>query len=151
MNLSKSFTVLSFLALSSLHLGAAESLVLHYRDGRRGRVELTESPSVRVENDNLVIDYASGTIKAPIAEVEYFDVADAGLSGIGQVEAETPTLTRIGDNIFAVSGAKSVFLFTIDGKLLLQSHGYTTFNLADYAATIFVVKADDKTFKLTNK
>ncbi len=84
-----------------------------------------------------------------LATVVNFKVVE--LSGIDDVAVASPTVRWVSPTEISVTGAAEVRVFTLGGVEVLAAKGDTTINLTDYPESYLIIKADNKTFKITGK
>lgn len=145
------------LAMAGVLLCAATSargetgkfLQINYKDGTSANVELTSQPHVGVTGENLTVRHDNGEMSVALATVVNFKVVE--LSGIDDVAVASPTLRWVSPTEITVTGAAEVRVFTLGGVELTAAKGDTTINLTDYPEPYLIIKADNKTFKITGK
>lgn len=100
----------------------------------------------------MLVEYGMQQLREPLSEIRSFDVAEEPIqTGISSADAQSLNLKWLDRNRINITGATSVILYSIDGRLLARFSGETELNLSDYPVEILIIKADDKTFKITNK
>lgn len=124
-------------------------LQINYKDGTAANIELTSQPHVGVSGKNLTVRHDNGEMSVALATVINFKVVE--MSGIGDVAVATPTVRWVSPTEITVTGAAEVRVFTLGGVELHAAKGDTTINLTDYPEHYLIIKADNKTFKITGK
>lgn len=143
------------LAMAGVLLCAATSargetfLQINYNDGTAANIGLTSKPRVGVAGENLTVRHDNGEMSVALATVLNFKVVE--LSGIDDVSAVSPTVRWVSPTEIAVTGAAEVRVFTLSGVEVHTGRGDTTINLTDYQEPYLIIKADNKTFKITRK
>lgn len=143
------------LAMAGVLLCAATSargetfLQINYNDGTSANVGLTSQPHVGVAGENLTVRHDNGEMSVALATVVNFKVVE--LSGIDDVAVASPTVRWVSPTEISVTGAAEVRVFTLGGVEVLAAKGDTTINLTDYPESYLIIKADNKTFKITRK
>lgn len=143
------------LAMAGVLLCAATSargetfLQINYKDGTAANIGLTSKPRVGVAGENLTVRHDNGEMSVALATVLNFKVVE--LSGIDDVAVASPTVRWVSPTEIAVTGAAEVRVFTLSGVEMLAGRGDTTINLTDYQEPYLIIKADNKTFKITGK
>lgn len=143
------------LAMAGVLLCAATSargetfLQINYKDGTAANIGLTSKPRVGVAGENLTVRHDNGEMSVALATVLNFKVVE--LSGIDDVAVASPTVRWVSPTEIAVTGAAEVRVFTLGGVEVLAAKGDTTINLTDYQEPYLIIKADNKTFKITGK
>ncbi len=143
------------LAMAGVLLCAATSargetfLQINYNDGTAANIGLTSKPRVGVAGENLTVRHDNGEMSVALATVLNFKVVE--LSGIDDASAVSPTVRWVSPTEIAVTGAAEVRVFTLSGVEMLAGRGDTTINLTDYPEPYLIIKADNKTFKITGK
>ena len=145
------------LAMAGVLLCAATSargetgkfLQINYKDGTSANVGLTSQPHVGVAGENLTVRHDNGEMSVALATVVNFKGVE--LSGIDDVAVASPTVRWVSPTEISVTGAAEVRVFTLGGVEVLAAKGDTTINLTDYPESYLIIKADNKTFKITGK
>lgn len=125
------------------------SLLLHHHDGSVTAVMLSERPVVSVDNADLLVTCSDRQIREPLGEIRSFDVGEH--SGVSLTESNQLQLQWLDEFCVRVSGASAVSLYSIDGLHLDDFRGEAEINLSQYRASVYIIVADSKTFKITVK
>lgn len=155
MKLLKSFTIAAIMAClgtATLRAETESCLKLHHYDGSETTIRLSDRPVVRVEDESLLVEYGSQQLREPLSEIRSFNVEEAQVeTGLESVDGQSLLLRWTAPGRVLVSGAADITVYSVDGLLLDRFTGDTELNLPDYSVEILIIKADDKTFKITNK
>ena len=152
MKLLKPIIIAAALAIypqTTVYGQSTPSLLLHHHDGSVTAVMLSEHPVVSIEDVELLVTCRDRQIREPLGEIRSFDVGEH--SGVSLTESDQLQLQWLDKSSVRVSGASSVSLYSIDGLHLDDFKGEAEINLSHYQATVFIVVADNKTFKITVK
>ena len=133
---------------------AQQRLVVWQKSGEKVYFDLAERPRTTFEGSNLVITTTTLTVSYPLEQVLRYTY-ELPPSGIENVNLSKPVHISHRDDALYLENLKPgirIQLFTTDGKLLAteQADGRQTItiSLAQCPAGIYIVKANDVTYKM---
>jgi hypothetical protein len=131
------------------------ALVVQTKSGSATTFFLKDEPQVSFEGTNLKVASAQGNAYFPLADVLRFTYRQVDPTGIDeQVMPETGV--SFDGGVLVISQLKAgatVSVYTHDGKLVRhlapQRYGTYRLNLSELSSGLYVVKADNATYKIT--
>lgn len=149
------FTMLLIAANSTTACGQAQQyLVVWQKSGEKVYFDLTERPRTTFEGSNLVITTTTLTVSYPLEQVLRYTY-ELPPSGINNVNLSKLVRISHRDNVLYLENLKPgtrIQLFTADGKMIAtqQADGTQTItiSLAQRPAGVYIVKANDVTYKM---
>ena len=137
----------------------AQTLVLHHADATTTDVELYTQPRVEFENDRVLITSAVLNMDYAKADVLRFTYVRGTHIGIEDQADEYSAISyQEDDGTLVLSQMKanaSVCVYTLDGKLVkeltTQHAGTFRLNLSTLPQGVYIVKADNLTYKLLKR
>ena len=151
-------TILLLLITALAVVAKADDRVLQVwlSDGRIVNINLNEEPRTTYVDGNLVITTSKTTITYPLENVKRYTYAlvDAGISSpkamnvVMSEDGETLTLDRI-------PSGTAVYLYNVAGQLLkkidTRQKSKVSVTVSDLPIGVYVVKANDVTYKITKR
>lgn len=134
----------------------AQRLVIWQKDGTKVSYNLDEQPKTTFTAEDLVITTATLTISYPLAKIQRYTYEGGALS-VQNIKADGISISHVGDNVIVkgLANGKSVTIYSIDGKQLMakRSDGsdFLTFSLANLSAGVYMIKADEITYKFLKR
>jgi len=140
-----------------VHADQVETLIVKLKNGSEAAFFLKDKPQVKFEGTNLVVTSAIGDAAFPLADVLRFTYAKKDPAGINDIVTD-PTGVTYQDDVLTISQLKAnatVDIFSLDGKLLrqLKAHHAGTYriNLSELPSGLYLVRADNVTYKITKR
>jgi len=134
----------------------AQTLVIIQQDNSKVYYDLDEEPLTTFTPDDLVIKTQSTTISYPLNSIKQF-VYEKGATGVEEVSRDGVCISQKDDQII-VTGlpiGKSVSLYSTDGyqkaKLVSDGSQRTILSLSQLPSGVYIVKADNITYKTTKR
>lgn len=134
----------------------AQRLVIWQKDGTKVSYDLDERPKTTFTSEDLVITTATATISYPLAKIQRYTYEGGGLS-VQEVKVDGIIISHEGDIVIVkgLTNGKSVTVYSIDGKQLKakRSDGSDslTLSLANLPAGVYMIKADEITYKFLKR
>ncbi len=154
------FIFASLLAVMSSTLHAAdevETLIIQLKNGTENEFFLKDKPKVTFEGTNLKVSAETGDISFALADVLRFTYAMRSPTGISE-QVEDPTGVTFEGDILVISQLKAnavASIYALDGKLIRQLKPQRTgtyrINLSKLPTGLYLVKADNVTYKITKR
>ena len=135
----------------------ADDLVLQVwqANGKVMNISLNEEPVTTYSDGQLIIRTTKTTVTFPLEQVVKYTYADA--SGISSPEAVGSKVSADGETI-TFTGLKAntpVYLYTVAGQLvntvIATGQSKTVVSVSKFPVGVYVVKANDMTFKITKR
>lgn len=156
----KSKTILTItillLALFCSESAHAQRLVIWQKDGSKVSYNLDEQPKTTFTTEDLVITTMTTTINYPLAKIQRYTY-EGGTLSVRDVKPDGISISHDG-NLVIVKGlanGKTVAVHRVDGVQLLakRSDGSDrlTLSLEKLPAGVYVIKADEITYKLLKR
>ncbi len=148
--------LLSFLTATTVGMYAdqKEALIVKLKNGSETAFFLKDKPQVTFEGTNLQVTSTAGNTTFALADILRFTYAKKDPTGINETVSE-PTGVNFKDDVLTVSQLKAgatVSIYALDGKLIRQlapkRYGTYRINLSELPAGLYLVKADDITYKI---
>lgn len=140
---------------SAIHVHA-QTLVIVQHDDSKVFYNLDEEPLTTFTPDDLVIKTQSTTISYPLNTIKQF-MYEKGVTGVEEVSRDGVCISQKDDQII-VTGlpiGKSVSLYSTDGyqiaKQVSDGSQRTILSLSQLPAGVYIVKADNVTYKTTKR
>lgn len=156
----KKTMILICLLVLSIGMRAADKqnvLVVLTKNGTKTFFVLKDKPDVIFEGTNLKIVSEKTTTLFPLADVLRFVYEKYDPTGINELTDE-PANISYEDDVLVISQLKanaSVGIYGLDGKLLrqltAQYAGTYRLNLSSLPVGVYIVKADNITYKITKR
>lgn len=131
------------------------TLIVKTKDGAQTTFVLQDKPRVTFEGTDLKVVSEKETVAFALADVLRFEYVKKDALGIDEDVAD-PTGVSYQGGVLVISQLRqgaSVAVYTLDGKLLRQltaSHSGTyRLNLSELPTGLYLVKADNVTYKIT--
>ena len=136
------------------------ALVLKYKDGRTDYLFLADKPVIKFEDETLVIK--ASDFSADLQEISkfYFEEADREVVAVNSIKEDKKTLviSYLDGQTVRIQGAVSksgVNVFSVDGKAVKSAvtsdaNGVIV-NLANQNAGVYIIKANNQSFKITKR
>lgn len=140
------------LAIGSCTL-MAQTLVIWQKDGSKVYYNLDESPKTTFTPEELVMTTSTAVIKYPLANILRYTY-ETEATNIGEMKSPNIGIKQNGDELIVVGLplGKSITVFSADGKQLMskRSDGSNrlTLSLSGLPAGVYVIKAENMTYKL---
>lgn len=131
------------------------TLIVKTKDGAQTAFVLQDKPRVTFEGTDLKVVSDKETVAFALADVLRFEYVKKDALGIDE-DVVDPTGVSYQGGVLVISQLRqgaSVAVYTLDGKLLRQltaSHSGTyRLNLSELPTGLYLVKADNVTYKIT--
>ena len=154
------FIFTSLLAAMSSTLHAAdevETLIILMKNGSENAFFLKDKPKVTFEGTSLKVSAATGDVSFALADVMRFTYAKKSTSGISE-QVENPTGVSFEGDVLVISQLKAnttASIYALDGKLIRQLKpqraGTYRISLSELPSGLYLVKADNVTYKITKQ
>lgn len=154
------FIFTSLLAAMSPTLHAAdevETLIILMKNGSENAFFLKDKPKVTFEGTSLKVSAATGDVSFALADVMRFTYAKKSTSGISE-QVENPTGVSFEGDVLVISQLKAnttASIYALDGKLIRQLKpqraGTYRISLSELPSGLYLVKADNVTYKITKR
>ena len=152
---------LLLLMLLALPIGmladSQNTLVVKLKNGAETTFFLKDKPNVTFEGTDLKVVSNKETVTFALSDVLRFEYAKKDPTGINETVID-PTDVRFQDGVLVISKLKagaSVCIYALDGKLLRQltAHRSGTYrlSLSELPTGLYLVKADNVTYKITKQ
>ena len=143
---------------STLHAAdEVETLIIQLKNGTENEFFLKDKPKVTFEGTNLKVSAETGDISFALAGVLRFTYAMRSPTGISE-QVEDPTGVTFEGDILVISQLKAnavASIYALDGKLIRQLKPQRTgtyrINLSKLPTGLYLVKADNVTYKITKR
>lgn len=151
--------LLMLLAASCLSMQAdqLETLIVKLKDGSETAFFLKDKPQVKFEGTNLKVTSSVTDATFALADVLRFTYAKKDPSGINETVID-PTAVEFKDGVLVISQLKAdatVDVYALDGKLICQLKarhaGTYRLSLSELPSGLYLVKADNITYKITKR
>lgn len=153
--------MLTFLLLLSNLIAMADEpksrLVVWAKDGTKTYFDLAENPKTTFKDNDLVITCESMTISYPLDQVLRYTY-ELSTTGIENISQEKTIRIRQHDDALTLENLKPgtvVSLYTVDGKQVSAqttgSNRLVTISLSGHPAGVYIVKANDVTYKMMKR
>jgi hypothetical protein len=133
------------------------TLVVKLKNGAETAFFLKDKPNVTFEGTNLKVASDKETVTFALSDVLRFTYVKKDLTGIDETVAD-PTKVSYEDGVLVISQLKQgavVDIYSLDGKLLRQLKAFHSgtyrLNLSELAKGLYLVKADNVTYKITKQ
>ena len=133
------------------------TLVVTMKNGAETAFFLKDKPNVTFEGTNLKVVSEKATTSFALADVLRFTYVKRDPSGIDQ-QVINPTEISYEDGVLVISQIKagaSVGVYALDGKLVrqlkAQRSGTYRLSLSELPTGLYLVKADNITYKITKQ
>ena len=133
------------------------TLVVKMKNGAETAFFLKDKPNVTFEGTNLKVVSEKTTTSFALADVLRFTYVKRDPSGIDQ-QVINPTEISYEDGVLVISQIKagaSVGVYALDGKLVrqlkAQRAGTYRLSLSELPTGLYLVKADNVTYKITKQ
>ena len=154
------FIFTSLLAAMSSTLHAAdevETLIILMKNGSENAFFLKDKPKVTFEGTSLKVSAATGDVSFALADVMRFTYAKKSTSGISE-QVENPTGVSFEGDVLVISQLEAnttASIYALDGKLIRQLKpqraGTYRISLSELPSGLYLVKADNVTYKITKR
>ena len=155
----KRLLLLMLLAGSYIAMQAdqVQTLIVQLKDGSQTAFFLKDKPQVTFDGPNLKVTSTAGDTSFALSDVLRFTYAKKDPTGISETVTD-PTGVNFQGDVLVISQLKAngdVNVYALDGKLLRQlkaSHAGTyRLNLSELPAGLYLVKADNVTYKIVKR
>ncbi len=155
----KRLLLLMLLAGSYITMQAdqVQTLIVQLKNGSQTAFFLKDKPQVKFEGTNLKVTSTVGDTSFALSDVLRFTYAKKDPTGISETVTD-PTGVNFQGDVLVISQLKAngdVRVYALDGKLLRQlkaSHAGTyRLNLSELPAGLYLVKADNVTYKIVKR
>ena len=134
-----------------------ETLIIQMKNGSENAFFLKDKPKVTFEGSNLKVSATTGDVSYPLADVLRFTYAKKSPTGISE-QVENPTDVTFEGDVLVISQLKAnavASIYALDGKLIrqLKPHRAGTYriSLSELPSGLYLVKADNVTYKITKR
>ena len=143
---------------STLHAAdEVETLIILMKNGSENAFFLKDKPKVTFEGTSLKVSAATGDVSFALADVMRFTYAKKSTSGISE-QVENPTGVSFEGDVLVISQLKAnttASIYALDGKLIRQLKpqraGTYRISLSELPTGLYLVKADNVTYKITKR
>lgn len=143
---------------STLHAAdEVETLIILMKNGSENAFFLKDKPKVTFEGTSLKVSAATGDVSFALADVMRFTYAKKSTSGINE-QVENPTGVSFEGDVLVISQLKAnttASIYALDGKLIRQLKpqraGTYRISLSELPSGLYLVKADNVTYKITKR
>ena len=143
---------------STLHAAdEVETLIILMKNGSENAFLLKDKPKVTFEGTSLKVSAATGDVSFALADVMRFTYAKKSTSGISE-QVENPTGVSFEGDVLVISQLKAnttASIYALDGKLIRQLKpqraGTYRISLSELPSGLYLVKADNVTYKITKR
>lgn len=155
----KRFLLLMLLTVSysAMQADQVQSLIVQLKDGSQTAFFLKDKPQVTFDGPNLKVTSTAGDTSFALSDVLRFTYAKKDPTGIDEMVTD-PTGVDFQGDVLVISQLNAngdVSVYALDGKLLRQlkaSHAGTyRLNLSELPAGLYLVKADNVTYKILKR
>ena len=153
-------TLLAFLLLipqESKAVDEVETLIIQMKNGSENTFFLKDKPKVTFEGVNLKVSATTGDVSFALADVQRFTYAKKSTTGISE-QVENPTGVAFEGDVLVISQLKAnatANIYALDGKLIRQlkpqRSGTFRISLSELPSGLYLVKADNVTYKITKR
>ena len=133
------------------------TLVLHHADGKTSEVELYTMPRIQMTADKMIVTVQGSRQEFSKTDVLRFTYAKKSPTGISE-QVENPTEVFYENDVLVISQLKAnavVSIYALDGKLIRQLKPQRTgtyrITLSELPLGLYLVKADNVTYKITKR
>lgn len=150
--LLRTASIIMFLLIMGSETTLAQHLVIWQKNGTKVSYDLDERPKTTFTAEDLVITTATATLSYPLAKIQRYTYEGGALS-VKDVKTDGISISHEGDNVIVkgLTNGKYVTVYSIDGKQLKakRSDGSDslTLSLANLPAGVYMIKADEITYK----
>ena len=134
-----------------------ETLIILMKNGSENAFFLKDKPKVTFEGTNLKVSATTGDVSYALADVLRFTYAKKSPTGISE-RVENPTGVNFDGDVLVISQLKAnttASIYALDGKLIRQLKPQRTgtyrINLSELPSGLYLVKADNVTYKITKR
>jgi len=134
-----------------------ETLIVQMKNGSENAFFLKDKPKVTFEGSNLKVSASTGDVCFALADVLRFTYAKKSPTGISE-QVEDRTGVAFEGDVLVISQLKAnavASIYTLDGKLIWQLKPQRTgtyrINLSELPSGLYIVKADNVTYKITKR
>lgn len=143
---------------STLHAAdEVETLIILMKNGSENAFFLKDNPKVTFEGTSLKVSAATGDVSFALVDVMRFTYAKKSTSGISE-QVENPTGVSFEGDVLVISQLKAnttASIYALDGKLIRQLKpqraGTYRISLSELPSGLYLVKADNVTYKITKR
>lgn len=158
--LTRILTLLALLFFMPLVVKATdevETLIVQLKNGAENAFFLKDNPKITFEGTNLKVSATTGDVSFAIADVMRFTYAMRSPSGINE-QIDNPTGVDLEGDVLVISHLKAnatASIYALDGKLIRQLKSQRTgtyrISISGLPAGLYLVKADNVTYKITKR
>ena len=134
-----------------------ETLIIQMKNGSENAFFLKDKPKVTFEGTRLKVSATTGDVSFALADVQRFTYAKKSTTGISE-QVENPTGVTFEGDVLVISQLKAnatANIYALDGKLIRQLKpqraGTYRINLSELPSGLYLVKADNVTYKITKR
>ena len=134
-----------------------ETLIILMKNGSENAFFLKDKPKVTFEGTRLKVSATTGDVSFALADVQRFTYAKKSTTGISE-QVENPTGVTFEGDVLVISQLKAnatANIYALDGKLIRQLKpqraGTYRINLSELPSGLYLVKADNVTYKITKR
>lgn len=144
------------LAMFTNQTANAQRLVIWQKDGSKVNYNLDEQPKTTFTKDDLVITTATATISYPLAKIQRYTY-EGGTLSVRDIKEDGVSISHSGDHIVVkgLTSGKTVIVYRVDGTQLLtqrsDSSDRMTISLSSLPAGVYIIKADEITYKFLKR
>lgn len=154
--LLRTTSIIIFLLIMGSETTLAQRLVIWQKNGTKVSYNLDERPKTTFTAEDLVITTATATISYPLVKIQRYTY-EGGTLSVQYVKADGISISHEGDNVIVkgLTNGKSVTVYSIDGKQLKtkcsDGSDSLTLSLANLPAGVYMIKADEITYKFLKR
>ena len=134
-----------------------ETLIVQMKNGSESAFFLKDKPKVTFEGTNLKVSATTGNVSFALADVLRFTYAKRSSTGISE-QVVDPTEVTYENDVLVISQLQAdavVSIYALDGKLIRQLKPQRTgtyrITLSELPLGLYLVKADNVTYKITKR
>lgn len=155
----KRFLLLMLLTVSysAMQADQVQTLIVQLKNGSQTAFFLKDKPQVTFDGPNLKVTSTAGDTSFALSDVLRFTYAKKDPTGVDE-RVTDPTGVDFQGDVLVISQLKangSVGIYALDGKLLRQltapHAGTYRLNLSELPSGLYLVKADNVTYKIMKR
>ena len=129
-----------------------KSLIITFSDNTTQTFVLSALPQITMANNKMTISAGSTTAEYDLYKIKTFTFS--GTTGIENIENNTSIIAE-GDKIIIEGANANVKIFSVDGKTAtLKTTSLSNSTIIDISSLgrgVYIIKANDKTLKISKK
>ena len=129
-----------------------KSLIITFSDNTTQTFVLSALPQITMANNKMTISASGTTAEYDLYKIKTFSFS--GTTGIENIENNSSIITE-GDRIIVEGANANVKIFSVDGKTAtLKTTSLSNSTIIDISSLgrgVYIIKANDKTLKISKK